>query len=202
MKTRDKIVRCALRELERSGLHDFSLRAVGSAAGLSATAVYRHFEDKQHLLKAVGEEAFETYRQRMAAIPDGPLERWFGGVARAYLAFSLDDRERFDACFIARTSVERVYPRDFRAGRSPVIAMIVRRIEQAQAAGRMKPADPVELAMLLWAQVHGFAMLHRAERFSMGRRAFFALCDRGVQRIFDGVMFPSTSTLSRPRARK
>ena len=202
MNTRLKIVRCALRELEHSGIHHFSLRAVGSAAGLSATAVYRHFHSKQDLLRAVGEEAFDVYRKRMEAIPDGPLDRWFLEVARTYLAFSLDDRERFDACFLARTRVERVYPRDFRAGKSPVIAMIVRRIEDAQALGQLKQADALELAMQLWAQVHGFAMLHRAERFSMGRAAFFALCERGVRRIFNDLAAPSTSTRTRVRAKK
>jgi AcrR family transcriptional regulator len=192
MHTRIKIVRCALRELERSGLERFSLRAVGSAAGLSATAVYRHFQDKQDLLRAVGEDAFDAYRKRIEAIPDAPLDQWFHKVARAYLAFSLDDRERFDACFIARTRVERVYPRDFRAGKSPVISMIVGRIEAAQAAGQVVPTDALELAMQLWAHVHGFAMLHRAERFSMARSAFFALVERGAGRILDGVMLPST----------
>src|SRR5690242_3191997 len=188
MHTRAKIVQCAFGELERNGLHGFSLRAVGAAAGLSAMAVYRHFKSKEDLLRAVGEGAFDSFQQRVAAIGDQPIEEWLRALTHAYVAFALDEPGRFDACFVLRTQVERIYPQDFRAGKSPVISLTMQRLEAAQAAGLMQPVDALELALLLWAQLHGLVMLHRAGRFSLRRAAFFALCERATQRFVSGLL--------------
>jgi AcrR family transcriptional regulator len=187
MDSRRSIIQCALRELESKGLSGFSLRAVGAAAGLSAMAVYRHFENKEDLLRAVGEEAFAAYQQRIARIPDGPIEEWIRLVGRGYVQFALDDPGHFDACFVLRTRVERVYPQDFRAGKSPAISLLTKKIQAAQAAGQLKPGDALELALLFWTQLHGLVMLHRSGRFSLKRSEFLALCDRASRFVIGGL---------------
>lgn len=187
MDTRRRIIQCALRELDSEGLGGFSLRAVGSAAGLSAMAVYRHFKNKEDLLRAVGEEAFAAYQRRVADIPDAPIQEWIRLVGREYVGFALDDPGRFEVCFVLQTQVERIYPNDFRAGKSPVISLMVQKIQAAQAAGQLKPADALEVALQLWAQLHGMVMLHRSGRFSLNRSAFLALCDRACELIVNGL---------------
>ena len=65
---------------------------------------------------------------------------WMARRRRLYVLFALDEPARFDACFVLRTGVERRFPRDFRAGKSPVGSMIVARVQAAQAAGvRSRP---------------------------------------------------------------
>jgi AcrR family transcriptional regulator len=183
MDTRSVILERAFDELSRKGLNRFSLRAVGEAAGLSAMAVYRHFKNKEDLLLAVGEEAFDAFHQLVVAIPDGPIEEWLRKMARTYGLFALDSPGRFDACFILRTRVERVYPQDFSAGKSPVISIMAQRFQPARAQGHMKRKDALELALMMWAQVHGLVMLYRAGRFSLDRDAFLRLCERSTQRF-------------------
>jgi len=165
-----------LEELESSGLHGFSLRAVGSAAGLSAMAVYRHFKNKEDLLRAVGEEAFAAWKERIDKVKGSNWEKWFYDAMRAYIEFALDEPAKFDACFVLKTNVERVYPEDFRAGKSPVIGLMVERLEAAQARGLIKDGDALEMTMFVWGQLHGLVMLHRAGRFSLTRAAFLKLC--------------------------
>jgi AcrR family transcriptional regulator len=187
MDTRRAIIECALRELDNEGLSGFSLRAVGSAAGLSAMAVYRHFENKEDLLRAVGEEAFAAFQLRVTGIPDAPFREWMRRVGREYAEFAVDDPGRFEACFVLRTQVERIFPHDFRAGKSPVISLMMEKIRAAQAAGELDPGDPLEVALLFWAQLHGMVMLHRSGRFSLSRAAFLALCDRASELLVDGL---------------
>jgi AcrR family transcriptional regulator len=194
MDTRSSIIEHALKELERKGLNDFSVRAVGKAVGLSAMAVYRHFKNKEDLLRAVGEAAFDSYNKAVAAIPDLPAEQWLLELGRVYAAFAVDDPERFDACFVLRTRVERIYPPDFSAGKSPVISMAVQRIQAAQAARQFKEADPMELALLMWAQIHGLVMLYRSGRFSLSRTKFLALCERATQSFISNMLQPSAPT--------
>ncbi|WP_201699408.1 TetR/AcrR family transcriptional regulator [Paraburkholderia hiiakae] len=57
MSLRDRLVDCALTLLEQ-GESDVSLRAVARAAGVSAMAPYRHFEDKAALMGAVALKGF------------------------------------------------------------------------------------------------------------------------------------------------
>jgi AcrR family transcriptional regulator len=187
MSTRQRLLKCALQELESKGIEDFSLRSVGANAGLSAMAVYRHFANKDELLRVVGEEAFESWRERIAKIREQNIEKWMRKVTRAYAEFALDEPARFDACFVLKTHVERVYPEDFRAGKSPVISLSMERIRQAQASNELVDGDPLEMAMLVWAQVHGLVMLHRSGRFSLPRARFIALCLRCADQLLRGI---------------
>jgi len=183
MDTKQAILTCAMAELERSGTEGFSLRAVGTAAGLTPMAVYRHFKDREALLTAVGTAAFAAWEQRLAKLKTKDPMRWLRAAGHAYIDFALDDPARFEACFILKTRVERLYPRDFEAGRSPAVAQMMERIVAAQAAGMLEAGDPLELTMLYWTQLHGLVMLHRSGRFSLKRRAFQALVDRAMDRM-------------------
>ena len=187
MDTRQRLLACALDELGRSGLDGFSLRAVGAGAGLSAMAVYRHFANKEDLLRALGEEAFDAWRSHVESIKAPDFEKWLQKVSRAYIDFALDEPARFDACFVLKTNVERIYPEDFRAGKSPVVTLTMRRIEAAQREGKLREGDPLEMALLVWAQLHGLVMLHRSSRFSLKRSDFLALCKRCNELVMCGL---------------
>jgi AcrR family transcriptional regulator len=185
METKQRILDCAVSELERSGVESFSLRSVGTAAGVTPMAVYRHYRNRDALLAAVGEAAFAEWQRRIERIgAKSPLD-WLRAGGRAYIEFALDAPAKFEACFVIRTSVERLYPDDFMAGRSPVVAKMVERIEAAQATGALRPGDALERAIFFWAELHGLAMLHRSRRFAMKRRAFLALVDRMVDRMLE-----------------
>ena len=50
---RSRLLFSGLKELEKHGVGDFSLRRVAQDAGLSCAAPYRHFKDKDELIGAV-----------------------------------------------------------------------------------------------------------------------------------------------------
>jgi len=187
MNTRDRLIACALEELETGGVQAFSLRSVSAAAGITPMAVYRHFPYKDELLQAAGRAAFAEWQNRAQSIRTSDPLDWLRQAGRLYMQFALEEPARFDACFVMRTGVERRYPRDFRAGKSPVVAMMVARVAAAQAAGEFEPGDPLEIAMFFWSQLHGLAMLHRSARFAMPRGAFFALAARSMERMLAAV---------------
>lgn len=54
-KTRQKILDAARREFLAMGYEKASLRRMAEAVGISATAIYRHFEDKESLFTALVE---------------------------------------------------------------------------------------------------------------------------------------------------
>src|SRR5262245_59044292 len=87
MEAKQRILRCALDELQRSGVERVSLRAVGAAAGVTPMAVYRHYRDREALLAAVGEEAFSVWKARIGAIKAAQPLDWLRRASRAYAEF-------------------------------------------------------------------------------------------------------------------
>src|SRR5229473_3509347 len=57
---RRSLIEEALRTIQAGGVEHLTLRTVGKRLGVSRTALYRHFSDKQALLAAVGREGFLT----------------------------------------------------------------------------------------------------------------------------------------------
>lgn len=55
--SRDAICQAALDLLAETDAATFSLRALGDRLGVDATAIYRHFHDKDDLLREVGDQA-------------------------------------------------------------------------------------------------------------------------------------------------
>ena len=50
---RSRLLLSGLKELERHGVSDFSLRRVAQDAGVSCAAPYRHFKDKDELISSI-----------------------------------------------------------------------------------------------------------------------------------------------------
>lgn len=184
MSTAERILYCALEELAARGLEGLSLRSVGTKAGITPMAVYRHYANKADLLRALGEHAFQVWRGRVERIPDAGTRLWLDSAARAFVDFAMDDPALFDAAFVLRTEVERIYPEDFRAGKSPVVSLMVAQLTRGQAEGLVRAGDPLEMAMAVWGVLQGLIQLHRSGRFDMARQDFTELCLRSAQRIY------------------
>src|ERR1044071_3445317 len=62
----------ALATIRADGVAGLTLREIGTRLGVSRTALYRHFADKEALLEAVATEGFRTLREQLqAAWSDG-----------------------------------------------------------------------------------------------------------------------------------
>lgn len=80
------LIAAALKEITQHGYDGFSLRGVARRAGVSAPAVYRHFEDKDALVSAVAVDAYVRLEEMVAEdvrkAPPHPVQQFrAGGVA-------------------------------------------------------------------------------------------------------------------------
>ena len=168
--TRDRIFAAARSVLEREGIAGLSIRKVAGRAGVSPMAMYNHFADKDALLDALMEDGFGTWERIVRAIRARDPMEWLRRLMDAFLDFALTEPPRFDAAFFLPAKRARQYPDDFVAGRSPVVAMTMVRIDQAKAAGRLDNRPALEVALTLAAMGQGFVSMHRAGRFSSERQ--------------------------------
>jgi len=137
----------AARELMGSSPElDFGVQEVVRHAGLSLRSFYQHFSGKDDLLLALYEElvreAVERAEKRVAKIAD-PLERLEVIVHRFY-----GDRGAFSSPMAAEVqSLARARPDEIREALEPLLELLARVLAEAIAAGRVRRADPRELAL-------------------------------------------------------
>jgi AcrR family transcriptional regulator len=172
--SKDRIFSAAKTVLEQDGMHGLSMRRIAQESGMSPMSLYRHFADKDALLNALMADGLAAWEERVRAIRTKAPLPWLERVGEEFLAFALEEPHRFDAAFFLPAPEARRYPADFAAGRSPVIAMTVAKIEQARAEGVLRDNPALDVALTYSALAQGLVSMHRARRFS-GEAEFKAL---------------------------
>jgi AcrR family transcriptional regulator len=178
--SRDRIFSAAKKVLEQEGIPGLSMRRIAEESGMSPMSLYRHFADKDALLNALMADGLLAWEERVRAIRAKTPLPWLECLTDEFLAFALEEPHRFDAAFFLPAPKARRYPDDFAAGRSPVIAMAVVKIDQARAEGLIGDTPALDVALTLSALAQGLISMHRAQRFSSD--AEFAALYRSVMR--------------------
>src|SRR5688572_27179797 len=91
----------ALRTIDKEGVDGLTLRAVGDALGVSRTALYRHFSDKQALVAGVAREGFRTLRLALVEAWErtGRGQAGFQAMGEAYLQFAVTHPSHYRVMF-------------------------------------------------------------------------------------------------------
>ena len=151
----------AVRTIQAEGAAALTLRGVGDRLGVSRTALYRHFADKQALLGEVAAEGFRMLRAalREAWAPGG--RRGFDEMGHAYVRFAVAHPSHYRVMFGGLAARREATVEDGGAVEDSADAfqVLVEAIVAEQAAGRFRRDDPQALALYIWSLVHGVAML-------------------------------------------
>ncbi len=142
------------------GAHHFSLREVARRAGVTAAAVYRHFESKQALLDALCEEGFRVfggYLMESLRARD-PMAR-IRAAGEQYLRFGLERPHDYRVIFMSEVGA----PGPAASSKSSTsFQFLVDRVRECMAAGAFGPGDPELVAVSIWSHVHGLTSLRIA----------------------------------------
>ena len=144
--------------LERGSSDQLSIRAVTSRAGVSPTALYLHFADKQELLRAVCDEAFEeliAFLGEAAAGHDGDALGQLEAMGAAYLDFAHQRPALYRVLFATPGrfgGAER--PPEEDPGKRALGALV-----EVTARAAPEHPDPLGVALQLWTGLHGFVSL-------------------------------------------
>ncbi|MFV9506516.1 MAG: TetR/AcrR family transcriptional regulator [Oscillochloridaceae bacterium umkhey_bin13] len=158
---RETILAAARRLLLEHGYAGLSLRQVAEAIGYTPTTIYLHFADKDDLLFAVIDQAFDQFTRDLevayASTPD-PAER-LRALAAAYLAFGRQQPEAYQVIFLQRPDFLLKWKAGSQQPRANALQFLRQAVSEAQAAGVVRPGDPLLLSNLIWASVHGAVAL-------------------------------------------
>jgi AcrR family transcriptional regulator len=157
---RRALLDATLRLVDQHGPQGFTLRAAARAAGVTPSATYHHFEDKDALLAAVAEEGFELFRAALQAAANqpaaSPRER-SRNVGVAYVLFAVKHPTRFRV--MAGIGVQSRSGRDRVAPSAMATYELVRGV--LIAGLQRSPDDFISDAEVLgwWSVVHGLSFL-------------------------------------------
>jgi AcrR family transcriptional regulator len=188
LPTPERILRAARDLFERGGAEAVSMRRVAQVVGLTPMAIYRHFPNREALLKRISDDSFdEIARHWLARNRGGDVLARVIALQRIYLDYALAHPHLFDHAFSARRTNARKYPEDFRAGLSPTLTVAAEAVAEAMQAGLLRKDDVWDVAMTLWAHTHGLVALYRAGRFSYDEVQFRRFYEASLQRLLDGL---------------
>ena len=92
---RDDILKAAYDFVKENGYAAMSLRGIAEECNVSATAIYRHYETKEHLLADVVAEGFVEFNKSV----EGKEEDDIFQRCENYLAFAFDNYNIYDLLF-------------------------------------------------------------------------------------------------------
>jgi len=137
--------------LDEGGAGAVSLREAARRAGVSATATYRHFADKESLLAALAARGFDAFAAALAAAADGAQEP-LASMGQAYVRFAVARPGRFRLMFGTAVADRSRHPE--------LLAAVERASEGFRARTREKWPSAHSLAMLrAWSMIHGLSHL-------------------------------------------
>ena len=161
-ETEAAILEAARDLLAGGGLDALSMRAVAARVGLSATAIYHWFENKEALIDRVVLHGFnrsEAYmREAVEEFPRGSVDR-VAALGEAYIRFALENREYFKIIFAIQTPVPRHI--DDVPGQGGYL-VLRECVVDAMEAGTMHRSDPDLVVLYLWSIVHGLVTIFMA----------------------------------------
>ena len=156
---RSALVSLAVKEIARAGVEKLSLRSLARQAGVSPTAPFRHFPDKQTLLAGIAIEGFEELARRLTETSESNagIEERFIELGATYVGFAQDFPVHYQLMFGAVLG-------DFSASKElqeasaasyAVLDTTLTEIKNNQQLDH----DVATLGGLVWSTVHGMASL-------------------------------------------
>jgi len=164
------------------------MRNIAGKLGVTPTALYRHYRDKEAVMAAVVEEGFALlldYLTRGGA--PGVL-----AFMERFLDFALDQPGLYDIMFLRARRDVRKYPDDFAAHRSPTFDALRQAVELEMRDGRLRRDDTLETTLTIWSHAHGLISMFTLGRFGDDAAAFRRIYRNAVRRLYRGVAASKT----------
>lgn len=155
----------------RAGARGFSMRSVAAEAGITATAIYRHYPEKAALAGALVDRARRLLGGYLLEGMRGKdaLERLWS-CADSYVGFFHDHPQLYRLLFLdpiepGLPEVDELQEADEAAP----FRFVIDRAREAMDDGFLTPGDPGQAALAVWAHLHGLCALSLAGRIPIER---------------------------------
>ncbi len=153
----------ATKMLQESGIKEVSLRKLASRVGVSRTAPYHHFKDKNALLCGMAEKGFEQLHQiNKCGYEDEELSirEHFYRFIHDYIQFAHSNPDLYELMFGRTIWKDKSSTQELRDSAYPCFQFQVAMTQEWQKKGLFNVDDnALRASQVLWGTVHGIAKL-------------------------------------------
>lgn len=186
---RGHILSCACELYLKVGFDGFSMRGLARRVGVTAPALYRHYESREKVLLDVVGEAHNLeaqYLYRSLAEPT-PRER-FAAAGQAWLDFALDHPRYFQMihAFPEVMGLDEL-PAEVERGVCASQQFWDDRVRECMDAGIFRPDHTDQISLALWAHGYGLISLYLRRLLEVPEEVFRELYRASFVRILRGM---------------
>lgn len=197
---REQILDVARSLFVQRGVERTSMREIAAKAGITATAIYDHFADKEDLLYQIGEGFFSAFIEHSQAATqgvEGVLER-FNAMGRAYISFGVDHPEEYRLVFMTPIAGIKRQKGMFNARMAPgpdgqpkkgaiAYGLLENTVAEMMEQDIIRRGNPRTVSEAVWAAMHGLvALLITHEHFEFS--PVDDLIEATTSMILDGLL--------------
>jgi AcrR family transcriptional regulator len=166
MSLREDILEVSRTLLVNDGFGKMSMRKIAKRAGVSATSIYLHFQNKDELLLALIESSIaklaEALNENLADSDDSitKLEK----MAQSFVTFALENTQEYEIIYMVRPEEMPKFPKEKFQQIRKIYELLAGILSEGVSKGSLKVEDPLMSAYTLWAQLHGVASVIISQR--------------------------------------
>lgn len=152
--TRDRLIEGAIELLSKGGEDALTLRALGEHCGLSRGAPYRHFEDKDALIRAVAAAGFRDLTRKMRRPPSKRTDA-LPPAMDAYISWAMRNPAWYGVTFRNEATSPASGDPELIAAAAGLYDLVTELIAEGQTGGVIPSVDAKAIVAVLWSTLHG-----------------------------------------------
>ena len=187
--SKTRILGCACDLYLAEGIEGFSMRKLARELGVTAPALYRHYENKETVLVAVVEEAYRMFAERLytALRARTPLER-FQRAGDEYIQFALRHPHMYEMLYVSPHMLGMdAFPERILETACATGQFWQDRVRECMEAGLLRAGDPEKVSMTMWAHAHGLVTIYLRGLLPVSQDEFLRVFRESGMRMLRGL---------------
>lgn len=187
--SRDAVVETAYRLFKEGGYAALSMRSVADRLGVTAPALYRHFDNKSDLFASALEKGFGGLIVRLSSALTArtPRSRLRGAV-EAFLDFAIAEPRVYEALAYPGNEPEiRDVVARLHAQAQVAFQSLQDRVRECMIAGVLRKDDAELVTLVLWSQSHGLLAMYLSGHMDPTEAEFRELFWECWERVVQGL---------------
>jgi len=195
---RAKLVEAAIACVETDGASKVSLRKIAGQLGVSHNAPYMHFANKDALLDAVVIQGFDKLRTNISqaggveTLTDGGWSKRLKAGFNAYIAFGWEHPGLYALMHIPRWSAQASAQKSPQTQDTPqpgaaMLDGLAATLTAGQRLGKVRAGETSEMALWVWATLHGLSSLASEKRLAFAGKSPKAVSDAVLDHLIQAL---------------
>lgn len=181
--TRERLLDAAEALIVEAGASALSIREVARRTGLTAMAVYRHFDGIDALRGALKDRGLAALlASHQGVLSESTPRARLVASARSYLSFAVEHPALFTLLFTGGNPPEEAARHAEMRRSATSFRFQVDRVREAIDSGLLPPGDPELRTIQWWAFFHGLAVLYNEGKLKLTREELDRCATEAIER--------------------